>query len=159
MFDRLLAHLATTSLHLPADPMLLLAVLLPSVLFFTVLNNLGSSWSLLAFIALLYGPILWLTVLIHELGHCVATKKVGSHLYIAPYFSYWYRCFLNLRQTYQARCTPAHSTHARMNEHTMVRHSAALSAPAQMHWLTVSCARRLAQVFRVPLTSMIMESM
>lgn len=52
------------------------AVLLPAVLVFTVLSNLGQSWALLGFIALLYGPLLWLTVLLHELGHCLATRKV-----------------------------------------------------------------------------------
>lgn len=61
------------------------AVMLPAVLVFTLLSNLGQSLALLAFIALLYGPVLWITVLLHELGHCLATRKVrhildGEHL-------------------------------------------------------------------------------
>ena len=52
------------------------AVLLPAALVVSLLNNLKASWAVLAFIAILYGPILWLTVLLHELGHCLATKRV-----------------------------------------------------------------------------------
>ena len=53
-------------------------VLLPAALVVSLLNNIKSSWAILAFIAILYGPILWLTVLLHELGHCLATKRVRS---------------------------------------------------------------------------------
>ena len=52
------------------------AVLLPAALVVSLLNNLKASWAVLAFIAVLYGPVLWLTVLLHELGHCLATKRV-----------------------------------------------------------------------------------
>jgi hypothetical protein len=55
---------------------LCIAVLLPVALVVSLLNNLSASWAVLAFIAILYGPVLWLTVLIHELGHCLATKQV-----------------------------------------------------------------------------------
>jgi len=55
------------------------AVLLPAALVVSLLNNLKASWAVLAFIAVLYGPILWLTVLLHELGHCLATKRVRSY--------------------------------------------------------------------------------
>jgi len=54
------------------------AVLLPAALVVSLLNNLKASWAVLAFIAFLYGPILWVTVLLHELGHCLATKRVRS---------------------------------------------------------------------------------
>ena len=54
---------------------MLFAVLLPAALVVSLVNNLASSWAVLAFIAVLYGPVLWLTVLLHELGHCLATKR------------------------------------------------------------------------------------
>ena len=31
---------------------------------------------MVAFIVTVFGPVLWLTVLLHELGHCLATKAV-----------------------------------------------------------------------------------
>ena len=37
-----------------------------------------STWAMLGFIAIVFGPVLWLTVLLHELGHCLATKAVRS---------------------------------------------------------------------------------
>ena len=51
-------------------------MLLPGALVVSLLNNLSASWAVLAFIVVLYGPVLWLTVLLHELGHCLATRQV-----------------------------------------------------------------------------------
>ena len=51
-------------------------------------NNIQSSWTMLAFKALLYGPVLGLTVLLHELGHCLATKQVRARAAVAHALSF-----------------------------------------------------------------------
>lgn len=43
-----------------------------------LLYHINSSWSMLAFVAVVYGPVLWLTVLLHEVGHCVVTNRVRA---------------------------------------------------------------------------------
>ncbi|KAL4436078.1 hypothetical protein ABPG77_005526 [Micractinium sp. CCAP 211/92] len=38
-----------------------------------------SSWTAVGFAAILYGPLLLVTVLIHELGHSLAARRLGGH--------------------------------------------------------------------------------
>ena len=54
------------------------AVTFPVVLLFSLLSQ--SPWNLatLAWASLLYGPVLLVTVLIHELGHSLAARRAGS---------------------------------------------------------------------------------
>lgn len=57
---------------------LLPVVLVVQCLFYTAAagSNRGEA---LAFAFLIYGPILFLTVLIHEFGHSLAARSVGGH--------------------------------------------------------------------------------
>lgn len=38
------------------------------------------SWTAVGWAALMYGPILLVTVLLHELGHCLATRRLGGQV-------------------------------------------------------------------------------
>lgn len=38
-----------------------------------------SSWTAVGYAAILYGPLLLVTVLIHEMGHSMAARRVGGH--------------------------------------------------------------------------------
>lgn len=64
------------SLNLPAD---LLPVLLVFQCLFYTLEAESDHGKALAFAALVYGPILFLTVLVHEFGHSLAARSVGGN--------------------------------------------------------------------------------
>ncbi len=59
----------------------------PAAVTFPILFALGllaeglrfSSWTAVGFAAILYGPLLLVTVLIHELGHSLAARRLGGH--------------------------------------------------------------------------------
>lgn len=40
----------------------------------------SADWQSYVYAALLYGPILLLTILVHELGHCLMTRRVRAML-------------------------------------------------------------------------------
>jgi len=46
-----------------------------------VLSQLGRPWQAMVWAALLYGPVLALTVVLHELGHCAATRRCGGSVH------------------------------------------------------------------------------
>ncbi len=58
--------------------MLAVAVLFVVALFLAVLSQAFVSAQSVAWAVVLFGPILLLTVYIHELGHCLASRKVTS---------------------------------------------------------------------------------
>eukprot|EP00899_Mesostigma_viride_P007066 jgi/Mesvir1/16360/Mv18108-RA.1 len=43
-------------------------------------RTLLEGWNLMAWELMLFGPILLVTVLVHELGHCLATRAIGGHV-------------------------------------------------------------------------------
>ena len=51
----------------------------PLVLVAALLQAGSSTWASLGWAALMYGPILLVTVLLHELGHSLAARRVGGH--------------------------------------------------------------------------------
>ena len=63
-------------------------VLLPAVtLGYTVLAWMAFGVGVAALVFWLTGPILWVTVLVHELGHCLAARKLGGtvdHILLWP---------------------------------------------------------------------------
>ncbi|KAK9816996.1 hypothetical protein WJX72_008022 [[Myrmecia] bisecta] len=55
-----------------------LHMLFGAAVILAVLGQVQNSWHHVLWALLMFGPILLLTVLIHELGHCWATRKVGA---------------------------------------------------------------------------------
>lgn len=43
-----------------------------------------TDWQSYVFVMVLFGPILLLTILIHELGHCLVTRKVRLRAALRP---------------------------------------------------------------------------
>lgn len=72
-----------TSNSLPAGSLfgipIRLSYTLPLLFVVALLAEAFSSWAAFGWAALMYGPILLGTVLIHELGHALAARRVGGH--------------------------------------------------------------------------------
>ena len=43
-----------------------------------VVGQIGRPWQNMVWAALVYGPLLWATILLHEGGHCFAAKRLGA---------------------------------------------------------------------------------
>ena len=43
-----------------------------------VVGQIGRPWQNMVWAALVYGPVLWATILLHEGGHCFAAKRLGA---------------------------------------------------------------------------------
>ena len=52
----------------------------PLVLVVSLASQGFHGWAALVWAALLYGPILLLTVLVHELGHSLAARRLGGEV-------------------------------------------------------------------------------
>ena len=68
--------------------MFAVAVLFVVALFLAILSQAFVSAQSVAWAVVLFGPILLLTVYIHELGHCLASRQVPKGTHHTPQFKY-----------------------------------------------------------------------